>query len=87
MKTRLMSYLTKYNIWSSEQCGFKQNLTTDNTTYTLTNGNLTAMNNKSKAGAIFCDNFISNSSYTKFPGVTMNNTLSWNNRIELTIKC
>jgi hypothetical protein len=30
-------------------------LTTDNATYTLTNKILTAMNNKSKEGGIFCD--------------------------------
>ena len=34
----------------------------------------------------FNNNFITNSSYTKFLGVTMNNTLYWNNHIELTIK-
>ena len=32
------------------------------------------------------NNFITNSSYTKFLGVTMNNTLSWNNHIDLIIK-
>ena len=31
----------------------------------------------------FKNNFITNSSYTKFLGVTMNNTLSWNNHIDL----
>jgi len=31
----------------------------------------------------FDNNFITNSSYTKFLGVTMNNTLSWNNHIDL----
>jgi len=34
----------------------------------------------------FNNNFITNSSYTKFLGVTMNNTLSWNNHIDLIIK-
>jgi hypothetical protein len=34
----------------------------------------------------FNDNFITNSSYTKFLGVTMNNTLSWNNHIDLLMK-
>ena len=34
----------------------------------------------------FNDNFITNSSYTKFVGVTMNNTLSWNNHIDLLLK-
>ena len=34
----------------------------------------------------FNSNFITNSSYTKFLGVTMNNTLSWNNLIDLLMK-
>ena len=34
----------------------------------------------------FNNNIITNNSYTKFLGVTMNNTLSQNNHIELTIK-
>jgi hypothetical protein len=34
----------------------------------------------------FNDNFITNSSYTKFLGVTMNNTLSWNNHSDLLMK-
>jgi hypothetical protein len=34
----------------------------------------------------FNNNLITNSSYTKFLGVTMDNTLSWNNRIDLLMK-
>jgi hypothetical protein len=34
----------------------------------------------------FNNNFITNSSYTKFLGVTMNNTLSWSNHICLLVK-
>ena len=34
----------------------------------------------------FNNNFITNSSYTKFLGVTMNNALSWNNHIDLIMK-
>jgi len=34
----------------------------------------------------FNNNFITNSSYTKFLGVTMDNTLSWNNHIDLLVK-
>jgi hypothetical protein len=34
----------------------------------------------------FNNNFITNSSYTKFLGVTMNNTLSWNNHVHLLMK-
>jgi hypothetical protein len=55
MQTRLRNHLTKYKIFSSEQHGFRKTLTTDKATYTLTNEILTAMSNKSKAGAIFCD--------------------------------
>ena len=34
----------------------------------------------------FKNNFITNSSYTKFLWVTMNNTFSWNNHIDLIMK-
>jgi len=34
----------------------------------------------------FNNNFIANNFYTKFLGVTMNNTLSWNNHIDLLVK-
>jgi hypothetical protein len=34
----------------------------------------------------FNNNFITNSSYTKFLGVTMNNALCWNNNIDLLMK-
>jgi len=34
----------------------------------------------------FNNNLITNSSYTKFLGVTMDNTLSWNNHIDLLMK-
>jgi len=34
----------------------------------------------------FNNNFITNSFYTKFLGVTMNNTSSWNNHIDLLVK-
>ena len=34
----------------------------------------------------FNNNFITNSSYTKFLGVIMNNTFSWNNHIDLLMK-
>jgi hypothetical protein len=34
----------------------------------------------------FNNNFITNSSYTKFLGVTMNNTLSWNKHIDILVK-
>jgi len=34
----------------------------------------------------FNSTLIINSSYTVFPGMTMNNTLSWNNHIDLLMK-
>jgi hypothetical protein len=34
----------------------------------------------------FNNNFITSSSYTKFLAVTMDNTLSWNNHIDLLVK-
>ena len=34
----------------------------------------------------FNNNFITNSSYAKFLGVTMDNTMSWNNDIDLLVK-
>jgi hypothetical protein len=34
----------------------------------------------------FNNNLITNGSYTKFLGVTMDNTLSWNNHIDLLMK-
>jgi len=34
----------------------------------------------------FNNNFITNNSYTKFLGVTMNSTLSWNNHVDLIMK-
>jgi 3-methyladenine DNA glycosylase AlkC len=34
----------------------------------------------------FNNNFVTNSLYTKFLGVTVHNTLSWNNHIDLLVK-
>jgi hypothetical protein len=35
-KTRLLNHLTKYNILTKEQFGFRTKLTTENATYALT---------------------------------------------------
>jgi hypothetical protein len=55
MHTRLRENLYEYNILSSEQYGFQLNLNTDNATYQLTNTILSALNNKTLIGGIFCD--------------------------------
>jgi len=48
MKTRILKHLTKYNILSTEQYGFRTGLKTDNAI-------LNAMNNKLLVGGIICD--------------------------------
>jgi hypothetical protein len=55
MPSRFKGNLTKYNILSMEQYGFRTNLTRGNVTYKLTNVISNAMNNKSAVGGIFCD--------------------------------
>jgi hypothetical protein len=45
MKTRLLNHLTKFNILTKGQFGFRTKLTTENATYTLTNKILNAFNN------------------------------------------
>jgi hypothetical protein len=45
--------LTKYNILSMEQYGFRTNFTKGNATYKLTNVISNAMNNKLAVGGIF----------------------------------
>ena len=55
MHTRLLEHLTDHNILVKEQYGFRTNLTTDNTTYHLTNEILNALNNNLLIGSIFCD--------------------------------
>jgi len=55
MQTRILKHLTKYNILSTKQYGFRIGLKTDNVIYKLTNENLNAMNNKVLVGGIFCD--------------------------------
>ena len=55
MQRRIVKHLTKYNILSTEQYGFRVGLRTDNATYKLTTEILNAMNNKLLVGGIFCD--------------------------------
>jgi len=46
MRTRILKHLTKYNILSKEQYGFRIGLKTDNAIYEPTTEILNAMNNK-----------------------------------------
>jgi len=55
IQTRILKHLTKYNILSTEQCGFRIGLKTDNTIYKLTTKILNAMNNELLVGGVFCD--------------------------------
>jgi len=55
MQRKILKHLTKYNILSTEQYGFRIGLWTDNETYKLTTEILNAMNNKRLVGGIFCD--------------------------------
>jgi len=55
MQRRILKHLTKYNIVSTEQYGFRVGLRTDNATYKLTTEILNAINNKLLVGGIFCD--------------------------------
>jgi len=55
MQRRILKHLTKYNILSTEQYGFRVGFNTDNATYKLTIEILNAMNNKLLVGGIICD--------------------------------
>jgi len=55
MQRRILKHLTKYNILSTEQYGFRVGFRIDNATYKLTTEILNAMNNKLLIGRIFCD--------------------------------
>ena len=54
MQRRILKHITKYNILSNEQYGFRLGLRTDNATYKLTTEILNAMNNKLLVGGILC---------------------------------
>jgi hypothetical protein len=55
MQRRIIKHLTKYNILSTEQYGFRLGLRPDNATYKLTTEILNVMNNKLLVGGMFCD--------------------------------
>jgi len=55
MQRRILKHLTKYNILSTKQYGFRVGFRTNNATYELTIEILNAMNNKLLVGGIFCD--------------------------------
>ena len=55
MQTRILKHLTKSNLLSTEQYGFRMRLKTDNAIYKLTSGILNAMNSKLLVGGILCD--------------------------------
>jgi len=55
VQRRILKHLTKCNILSTEQFGFRLGLRTDNTTYKLTTEILNAMNNNLIAVGNFCD--------------------------------
>jgi exoribonuclease II len=54
MQGRILKHLTKYNILSIEQYGFRLGLRIDNVIHILTTEILNAVNNKLLVGAIFC---------------------------------
>jgi hypothetical protein len=55
MQRRTLKHLTKHNIISTEQYGFRVGYRTDSATYGLTTEILNAMNNELLVGGIFCD--------------------------------
>jgi sarcosine oxidase/L-pipecolate oxidase len=52
---RIYSHITMNNILTRDQFGFRNNVSTDNASYTLLHKILTALENKHKVGGIFCD--------------------------------
>jgi hypothetical protein len=51
--TRTLEHLNKYNILSTEHCGFRQGLKTDNAIDKLTTEILNSMNNKQLVAGVF----------------------------------
>jgi hypothetical protein len=52
---RLNQHFQTHNIFVSQQYGFRKGLSTDDTTFKLTNTILTAWNNKMYVSVVFCD--------------------------------
>jgi hypothetical protein len=55
MYNRLTDHITSFSILANEQYGFRTMCSTQQATFRLINNILTAMNNKSNIGGIFCD--------------------------------
>ena len=55
MYNRLTDHVTSFSILANEQYRFRTRYSTQQATFLLINNILTAMNNKSKIGGIFCD--------------------------------
>jgi hypothetical protein len=55
MQTRILTHLTKHNILSNNQYGFRKGLKTEDAIYKVTSEILNAMNNKLYVGEILCD--------------------------------
>jgi hypothetical protein len=55
MQTRILTHLTKYNILSNNQYGFRKGLKTEDAIYKVTSEIFNAMNNKLYVGGILCD--------------------------------
>ena len=53
--SRMHSHITMNNILTKDQFGFRNNLSTDNASFTLLHKILTALDNKHTVGGIFCD--------------------------------
>jgi hypothetical protein len=55
VNARLYAHIDKNNILENEQYGFRTHTSTEQASYMLINGILTAMNNNLVLGGIFCD--------------------------------
>ena len=55
MCNRLIDHITSYSMLANEQYGFRTSYSTQHAAFLLIDNILTAMNNKTKIGGIFCD--------------------------------